>query len=314
MKFLTHRVLLMIPTLIGVSIIVFLMLQIVPGDPVDSIVPVDASKEVRAQITEQLGLNHPLYIQYVDWLMRSLHGDFGQSIVRQLSVNALLFPALLNTLILALGAGIFAFVISLVIGVYSAYKPKSWLASIGNLIGLTGISIPNFWAALILIGIFSVLFGWLPPIGMKSSVNGGSFADVFYHIIMPAVAAGMTTLGVMTRMVRSAVFDLLHQDFVQTLQAKGLKPFRILLHVLKNATPNLLTVAGLQLGYLIGGSVLVETVFAWPGIGQLIYQSVSQRDYPIIQAGVLIVSVIFILLNLIVDLLHSIIDPRVRGS
>lgn len=312
-QFILKRCLLMIPTLLGVTIIVFLMLQIVPGDPVNTILPADATEEDRLRVEQELGLDQPLVVQYLNWLGRTLEGDFGRSIIKQLEVGTLLFEAMKNTFILAIGAAFFSFILSLMIGVYSAYHPKSWIASFGNMIGLTGVSIPNFWAALLLIGLFSVILGWLPSTGMSSVGESNTF-DLLNHMILPSIAAGMTTLGVMTRMIRSAVIDLLQKDFVITLKAKGASSYIILMHVLKNCTPTILTVAGLQFGYLIGGSVLVETVFSWPGVGQLIYQAISQRDFPIIQAGVLMVSIVFVLLNLMVDLLHAVIDPRVRHA
>jgi peptide/nickel transport system permease protein len=311
LQFLLKRVLLMIPTLFGVTIVVFLMMQIVPGDPVNSILPADASQADRQRVTEELGLDKPLHIQYLTWMGNLLQGDFGRSIVKQYAVNELLSQALWNTFILAVAAGVFSLGLSLIIGVYSAYKPKSAVASLGNMIGLAGISIPNFWAGLILIGIFSVVLKWFPSSGMTSIGKGGP-GDILMHLILPAIATGMTTLGVMTRMVRGTVYDLLNQDFVTTLRAKGARPFTVLIHVLKNALPTLLTVGGLQLGYLIGGSVLVETVFSWPGIGQLIYQAISQRDFPIIQAGVLVIAVVFVVLNVIVDMVHALVDPRLR--
>jgi len=311
--FILKRCLLMIPTLLGVTVIVFLMLQIVPGDPVNSLLSPDATEEDRQRIEQELGLDKSLVVQYFSWIGNTLQGDFGRSIIKQLAVNDLLFDALGNTFILAFGAAVFAFSLSLIIGVYSAYHPKSWIASLGNIIGLTGVSIPNFWAALILIGIFSVMLGWLPSAGMKG-IGGGGISDTITHLILPAIAVGMTTLGVMTRMIRSSVVDLLQKDFIITLQAKGAGTFIILMHVLKNCTPTILTVAGLQVGYLIGGSVLVETVFSWPGVGQLIYQGISQRDFPIIQAGVLVISILFVLINLIVDILHAVVDPRIRQA
>jgi peptide/nickel transport system permease protein len=313
LHFLLKRLSLMIPTLLGVTVIVFLMLQIVPGDPVNTILPPDASQADRQRITEELGLNKPLYIQYFSWLIHILQGDLGRSIIKRIAVNQLLFEGLWNTFILAMAAGVLAFSLSIAVGVYSAYNPKSWTASLANMIGLTGVAIPNFWVALILIGIFSVLLGWFPSSGMKN-IGGGGIGDLLAHLILPAVAAGMTTLGVMTRMIRSTVYDLLHQDFVTTLKAKGAKSSTILFHVLKNGTPTILTVAGLQFGYLLGGSVLVETVFSWPGVGQLIYQAISQRDFPVIQAGVLIIAVMFVCLNVIVDLVHGMIDPRIRHT
>lgn len=303
----------MIPTLLGVTVIVFLMLQIVPGDPVDSILPPDATQDDRQRIIQELGLDRPLYVQYFSWLSLIVQGDFGRSIIKRIEVNDLLFEGLFNTFILAIAAGILSFGLSILIGVYSAYHPKSWTASLANIIGLTGVSIPNFWAALILVGIFSVMLGWLPPSGM-SSIGGGGLGDLLKHLILPSIAAGMTTLGVMTRMIRSTVYDILNQDFVTTLRAKGARSATVLLHVLKNGTPTILTVAGLQFGYLLGGSVLVETVFSWPGVGQLIYQAISQRDFPVIQAGVLMIALLFVCLNLLVDLVHGLIDPRIRHT
>ncbi|TDF92512.1 ABC transporter permease [Paenibacillus piri] len=313
LHFLLRRGALIVPTLFGVTVIVFLMLQIVPGDPVNSILPPDASQVDRQKIIEQLGLNKPLYIQYFDWLLHVMHGDFGRSIIKRIAVNELLFEGLRNTLILSAAAGVLSFGLSIVIGVYSAYRPKSWIASLANIIGLTGVTIPNFWAALILVGVFSVMLGWLPSSGM-SRIGGGDALDVMYHLILPSIAAGMTTLGIMTRMVRSTVYDILQQDFVTTLRAKGAGSYTVLLHVLKNGAPTILTVAGLQFGYLLGGSVLVETVFSWPGVGSLIYQAISQRDFPVIQAGVLVIAVLFVCLNLIVDMIHGMIDPRVRHT
>jgi peptide/nickel transport system permease protein len=312
LNFLMKRLLLMIPTLFGVTLVVFLIIQIVPGNPVDALVPPESSQEVKDQLIADLGLDQPLYIQYFRWLGDLLTGNLGRSIVKSTSVNTLLIQAFSNSLLLALGAALFAFVFSILLGFLAAYKPKSWLASLGNIIAIVGISVPNFWGGLILMGIFGVSLGWLPPMG-KVSLDGGSF-DLLKHMIMPSVAAGMVTLGVMTRMVRSSVYDLLHEEFVLTLRAKGAKTTTILQHVLKNATPSILTIAGLQFSSLLGGSILVETVFSWPGLGQLIYQGISQRDYPIIQSGILLISIFFVVLNIVVDLLHALLDPRVQNA
>jgi len=312
LNFLLKRLLLMIPTLIGVTIIVFLIIQLVPGNPVDALVPPESSQEVKDQLIESLGLDQPLYVQYLKWMGDLLQGDLGRSIIKTSSVNTLLFDAFKNSLVLALFSAAFAFIGSLILGVIAAYKPKSIFASIGNMIAIFGISIPNFWGGLILMGIFSVTLNWLPSIGMYSVGGDGGFLDLIKHMILPGIACGMVTLGVMTRMIRSNVYDLLNEEFVLTLKAKGAKSSTILLHVLKNATPGILAIAGLQFSQLLGGSILVETVFSWPGLGQLIYQAISQRDYPIIQSGILLVAVFFVLLNILVDLLHAAIDPRVQ--
>ncbi|MBW4085208.1 ABC transporter permease [Paenibacillus sp. S150] len=312
LNFLMKRLLLMIPTLFGVTLVVFLVIQIVPGNPVDALVPPESSQEVKDQLIADLGLDQPLYIQYFRWLGDLLTGNLGRSIVKSTSVNSLLIQAFSNSLLLALGAAAFAFVFSILLGFLAAYKPESWFAALGNIVAIIGISVPNFWGGLILMGIFGVALGWLPPMG-KVSLDGASF-DLLKHMIMPSIAAGMVTLGVMTRMVRSSVYDLLHEEFVLTLRAKGVKTTTILRHVLKNATPSILTIAGLQFSSLLGGSILVETVFSWPGLGQLIYQGISQRDYPIIQSGILLISIFFVVLNIVVDLLHALLDPRVQNA
>lgn len=304
----------MVPTLFGVTFVVFLLIHIVPGDPVDALIPAEASQAVKEELIRELGLDKPLLAQYASWLGKMLQGDMGRSIVKAYSINEMMFEALKNSMLLAFASAFFSFCLSLLLGVYAAYRPNSWVASFGNILAICGISVPNFWGGLILMGVFGVALGWLPPMGMTSINGGGGFGDILAHIIMPAVAAGMVTLGTMTRMVRSNVYDLLNQDFVLTLRAKGARPSTILRHVLKNATPPLLTVAGLQFGNLLGGSVLVETVFSWPGLGHLIYQGITQRDYPVIQSGILVISVFFVVLNIVVDLLHAMIDPKVQRA
>lgn len=312
-SFLRNRILLMIPTLLGVSIVVFLMLKFVPGDPVDSIASIDASEAEKDVVRQQLGLDKPLYIQYFYWLAHIVRGDLGHSLIKRLPVSDMIFSALGHTMILVITAAAISLCLGILIGVYSAYYPKSWLASLFNIIGLAGIGIPNFWAGLILIGVFSVILRWLPSSGMYSA-GGEGLSDLIRHLILPTIAASLAVLGVMTRMVRSTVVNLLQQDFVFALQAKGCKPFTILRHIMKNGTPTILTVAGLQFGLLMGSSVLVEIVFSWPGAGQMIYQAIGQRDYPVVQAGVLVIAVLFVLLNLAVDAIHATMDPRIRHS
>jgi peptide/nickel transport system permease protein len=310
-SFIWKRLLLMIPTLLGVTIVVFLMLKIVPGDPVNALVPTDATEAEREAVRARLGLDQPIFVQYANWLARVVRGDLGDSLVRRLPVADLLLPALQNTLLLAITAAIVSFAVALAVGVYSAYYPKSSLAATFNALSLAGIGLPNFWVALILIGVFSVALGWLPSAGMKSA-GGGSFADIIRHLILPVAATVLSTVGVMTRMVRSTVSGILQQDHIFVLRAKGISPTKVLLHVLRNGMPTILNVAGLQFGYLLGGSVLVETVFSWPGVGQVIYQTIGQRDFPVVQAGVLIIAIAFVGINLIVDAAHAALDPRVR--
>jgi len=312
-SFVLKRLALMIPTLLGVSVIVFLMLKIVPGDPVNAIVPPDASESERAAVRAQLGLDKPLVVQYGIWLGRVVQGDLGDSITRRLPVTEMLLPALKNTVILTAAAAVTAFLAALVVGVFSAYYPNSRLAALFNGLSLASIGLPNFWTALILIGIFSVTLGWLPSSGMNTVGSSGA-GDLIKHLVLPTAATALSSVGVMTRMVRSTVSGILKQDFIFALQAKGVRRGTILRHVLRNGMPTILNVTGLQFGALLASSVLVETVFSWPGIGQVIYQAIGQRDFPVVQAGVLVVAIAFVLLNLIVDAVHAAMDPRVRQA
>ncbi|MDG0811080.1 ABC transporter permease [Cohnella rhizosphaerae] len=231
-SFVWKRILLMIPTLLGVSIVVFLMLKIVPGDPVNAIVPPDASESERALVRAQLGLDKPMAVQYVYWLGNVVQGDLGDSVARRLPVTDMLLPAFKNTLLLTAAAALASFIVALIVGVYSAYRPKSKLASLFNGLSLASIGLPNFWAALILIGVFSVTLGWLPSSGM-SKVGGGGFGDTIDHLILPAAATALASVGVLTRMVRSTVSGVLQQDYIFALKAKGVRPFTILRHVLR---------------------------------------------------------------------------------
>ena len=250
-------------------------------------------------------------MQYFMWLGNAVRGNFGNSVSDNRLVLSVVSEALHNTLILALGASVFAFLLSILIGVYSSYRPNSIFSWIGTVFGIGGISIPNYCLSLILIGIFSVTLRLLPSTGMYTS-GDYTFSSLIQHLILPAIAAGAMTLGIMTRMVRSSVSEMRSRSFVATLRAKGLSEPAIMRHVLRNSFPTLLTVAGLQFGYLMGGSTMVETIFSWPGIGLIIYQSIFTSDFPVTQAAILIVAAIFVSINLLIDLLRIVADPRLR--
>ena len=236
------------------------------------------------------------------------------SLARNRPVATLLGEAVLNTLVLAAAAGVLALTLGLVFGTLGAARHGTWVDGLVRAVSVTGVSIPPYWVALLLITVFAVQLRWLPASGMRSVTGDGGVGDVLAHLILPAIAAAMVTIGLMARMVRSSVLDVLHQDFILTLRAKGMGATAILAHTLKNAAPPIMTVGGLQIGHLLGGSVLVETVCGWPGVGQLIYQSISQRDVPVTQGGVLMVALVFVLLNLAVDVLHGVVDPRIRHA
>jgi peptide/nickel transport system permease protein len=314
LPFLARRLLLAVPTLLGVSVVIFGLLYIVPGDPLDSILAPDASREQRERVAHALGFDQPVPLQYLAWLGRVAHGDLGTSLARNRPVAPMLLEAAGNTLVLALAAGAIALALGLVLGTLAAARHGTWVDRLVRAISVTGVSIPPYWVALLLIIVFAVQLHWLPASGMRSVTGDGGLGDVLSHLVLPAIAASMVALGLMARMVRASVLDILHQDFVLTLRAKGMGSGTVLKHTLKNAAPPIMTVAGIQIGHLLGGSVLVETVCGWPGVGQLIYQAISQRDVPVTQGGVLMVSLLFVLLNLTVDVLHGVVDPRIRRA
>ncbi|MDT3441443.1 MULTISPECIES: ABC transporter permease [unclassified Pseudofrankia] len=310
--FLARRGLLMIPILLGVSIVIFITIKIIPGDPVASLLGPTGTPEARAALEDRLGLNDPLPVQYFTWLAHTITGDFGTSIARQTTVSPMVFDALWNTLILTAAAAALALVLGVVIGALTALRRDGLLARIGNAFALVSISVPQYSVGLLLIIYLADDAGLFPVSGMYSPNGGGGFGDLMNHLILPAVTAALVPAGIIARMFRSSVLDVMGMDFIEALRARGLSERRILWHAFHNTTPSLLTVAGLQIGYLLGGVVFVEAVFSWPGIGQLVYLSISQRDLPVIQAGVLVSAFAFVLLNLIVDALHGLIDPRVR--
>ena len=314
LPFLARRLLLVVPTLLGVSVVMFALLYLVPGDPLDSVLPPDASQEQRQRVAQALGFDQPVPVQYVRWLGRVMQGDLGVSLARNRPVSRLLGEAVLNTLVLAAAAGVFALVLGLVLGTLGAVRHGTWVDRLARVVSVMGVSIPPYWAVLLLITVFAVQLRWLPASGMRSVTGDGGLGDLLAHLLLPALAASMVTLGLMARMVRTSVLDVLNQDYILTLRAKGMGAATILAHTLKNAAPPIMTVGGLQVGHLLGGSVLVETVCGWPGVGQLIYQAISQRDVPVTQGGVLMVALVFVLLNLVVDVFHGIVDPRIRHA
>jgi peptide/nickel transport system permease protein len=312
--FLARRLALVVPTLLGVSVVIFGLLYLVPGDPLDAMLPPDASQETRQRVAHALGFDQPVPVQYVSWLGRVVRGDLGTSLARNRPVATMLGEAVANTLILAAAAGVFALGLGLALGTLAAWRHGTWVDRLVRAVSVSGVSIPPYWVALLLIIVFAVQLHWLPASGMRSVTGDGGPGDVLAHLVLPAFAASLVTLGLMARMVRTSVLDILHQDYILTLRAKGMGASTIVAHTLKNAAPPIMTVGGLQIGHLLGGSVLVETVCGWPGVGQLIYQAISQRDVPVTQGGVLMVALVFVLLNLAVDLLHGVVDPRIRHA
>lgn len=310
--FIARRLLLAIPTLIGVSLVIFLTIKIIPGDPVAVLLGPSGTPEARAALEERLGLNDPLPVQYWAWFTHTVTGDFGTSLAKRTAVAPIVMDALANTLTLTLAAAILALLLGLLIGTITALREDGIVARLGNAFALFSISVPQYSVGLLLIIYLSVGAGLFPVSGMWSAHGGGGFGDLLSHLVLPAFTAALVPAGIIARMFRSSVRDVMSMDFIEALRARGLSRRQIMVHALHNTTPSLLTVAGLQIGYLLGGVIFVEAVFAWPGIGQLVYQSISQRDLPVIQAGVLVSALAFVVLNLLVDALQAVIDPRVR--
>ncbi len=312
LTFIAKRLGLAVFTLFGVTVVIFSMVNIIPGDPVAGLIGDTATPQEIVQFRHAFGFDQPLPVQYWRWASHVLRGDFGRSFIQRQEVIKLVIPAAKNTLVLSSFAGLIALVGGAVVGTFAAFQRGSWLDRAAAGLGMAGVSIAPYWLGLVLILIFSVTLGWLPASGMYDQRVGETLPQVLQHVILPALAAACAAFGITTRNVRSAVTGVLNQDYVSVLRAKGLSSARILLHVLKNAASSLLTVVGLQIGYLIAGSVLVETVFSWPGMGRLTYSAIGQRDMPVIQACVLLVAFGFVLSNLAVDVANRLIDPRLH--
>jgi peptide/nickel transport system permease protein len=313
-RFLIRRTLMTVPILFGVSIVIFLTIKIIPGDPISSLLGPTGTPEARAELTQRLGLNEPLPIQYLSWLFHLVQGDLGTSLARQSPVLPLVTDAFVNTLILTVFSAILALVLGITFGAVAALRRGRIAAAINNGIALFCISTPQYTIGLILIIYLASGTGWFPVSGMRESLGGGGWGDLLWHLVLPGVTAALVPAGIITRMFRSTVMDVMSQDFIDSYRARGLSEWRILRHAFHNTLPTLMTVAGLQLGYLLGGVIFVETVFAWPGLGQLVFNSISKRDLPVIQAGVMLSAFAFVVINVAVDVLHGLVDPRARTA
>jgi peptide/nickel transport system permease protein len=308
------RLLFITPVAIGVSIFCFLLVHIAPGDPLDAVLPVDATPELIDQMRALYGFDKPLPVQYAVWLWKALHGDLGHSIATGRAVASEVARAVGNTLILSALATLIGFTFGTLFGFVAGYlrnSPLDWLAST---VSMLGVSVPHYWLGMVLVIIFSVELNWLPPTG--AGPNGSSAwrpdAEHLRYIILPAITMSVIPMGVIARTVRALIGDILDQEFVQGLRAKGLGELGIFRHVVTNAAPTALAVMGLQLGYLLGGSILIETVFSWPGTGFLLNAAIFQRDLPLLQGTILVLAMFFVVLNLVVDVVQTALDPRIK--
>jgi peptide/nickel transport system permease protein len=305
----------LIPVLIGISLVVFALMQMIPGDVAQAMLGLTARPEDVANLREALGLNQPIYIQYLRWLNQILHGDLGISLQQRTEVLPFVLERFQNTLLLTAASTVISLLIGIPAGVISATKQYSLFDRVSMLLALFGNSMPAFWLGLMAILVFSLQLGWFPTGGMWPVVGDRNLGILLKHLFLPAVTLGAASAAITARITRSSMLEVIRQDYVRTARAKGLTEGTVLSgHALKNALLPILTVVSFQLGFLLGGAVLTETVFSWPGVGLALYNAISFRDYPLVQGGVLVVAVAFVLVNLATDLLYAFVDPRIKYS
>ncbi|MCX7340128.1 MAG: ABC transporter permease [Hyphomicrobiales bacterium] len=316
LTYVAKRLLHTLPVAFGVSIVCFMLVHIAPGDPLTSVLPPDASAQLQAEMRKIYGFDRPLPVQYGLWLLKTLQGDLGVSIATGRPVASELWRALGNTLMLAVLATVIGFVLGCLFGFVAGYFRGSWLDRLASFVSIIGVSVPHYWLGMVLVIIFSVQLNWLPATGAGPGGSADWAWDWVHvrHLILPAVTMSVIPMGIVARTVRALVADILSQEFIVGQRAKGLLDAGVFRHVVKNAAPTALAVMGLQLGYLLGGSILIETVFSWPGTGFLLGQAIFQRDLPLLQGTILVLAMFFVGLNLIVDVVQTMLDPRVQRS
>jgi len=333
LRFVVRRLLLLVPILLGVSLLVFIWIRALPGTPAQSLLGERATPQLVKQVNHQYGLDRPIYEQYWKYVNQTAHFKLGTSISTSRTVGFEIrnrFPA---TVELAVAAMLFAVVIGIPLGFMAAKRYGTWFDHASLVTSLIGISIPIFFLGLILKYVFSVRLGWLPSIGREDVLADNEHPTNFYildaiierdpealwdairHLILPAVALGSIPLAIVTRITRASVLDVQNEDYVRTARAKGLSPMIVdRRHVLRNALLPISTIIGLQTGLLLSGAVLTETIFAWPGVGSWLAEAIFNRDYPVLQGGILFLALVFVLVNLVVDISYAIINPRIRLS
>jgi peptide/nickel transport system permease protein len=313
--FVIRRLAASVLVLFGVSIVVFGTLKLIPGDAAYVLAGPNASAQEIEAVRQSLGLDQPVPVQYVTWLGRALHGDLGRSLELHEPVLQLVLNRYVNTLILASSAIVLATIFGVLAGTIAALHPHTLLDRALMLVALTANSTPSFWLGLALILVFSLGLKLLPSSGMTSARGDGGPLDVAQHLILPSITLGAISAALIARMTRASLLEVLTQEYVLVARAKGLRDgLLVRRHALKNALLPVLTVVGLQMGALLGGAVITETIFSWPGIGFQLYRGIAQRDVPLVQGATLVVAASFVAINLVVDLLYSYLDPRIRYS
>jgi peptide/nickel transport system permease protein len=316
LNYLARRIAYTLPILLGVALLCFALVHLAPGDPLVSILPPDASIDLQKQLSALYGFDRSYPEQFVRWVWRAVQGDLGTSIATSRPVSSEVSRAVGNTFMLASFGTLIGFFFGCLFGFVAGYFRDSWVDKSASMLAVLGVSVPHYWLGMVLVIIFSSQLGWLPATG----AGPGGSTDWHWnwqhmqHLVLPALTMSVIPMGIIARTVRSLVADMLAQEFVVGLRARGLTDVGVFLHVVKNCAPTALAVMGLQLGYLIGGSILIETVFNWPGTGLLLNNAIFQRDLPLLQGTILLLSLFFVLLNLVVDVMQTVLDPRIQRT
>lgn len=309
-KYIAKRILMMIPVLIGVTFLVFFIMALRPGDEAVMILGEGATDKAVAQLREELSLDDPLPVRYAKYMGGLVKGDMGTSYKNQLDVKDQILSRFPNTLILAIAGMLIALLIGIPIGILSARKQYTFLDRASMIGALIGVSMPNFWFGLVVVMLFSLKLGLLPSSGM-----GEGFIPMLKSLVLPALTLGTGAAATVTRMTRSSMLEVIRQDYISTARSKGIKESKVTRdHMFKNALIPIITVIGLQFGYLLGGAVLTETVFSWPGIGRLMVDAIKTKDTPLVLGSIIFIAVVFSLVNLAVDILYAFVDPRIRSQ
>ena len=317
MAIILRRIAYTIPIAFGVSVVCFSLVYLAPGDPLQTVLPADATQDVIDIVKHEYGFDRPLPVQFGLWLWHVLHGDFGMSIGTRRPVITEVLGSLHNTVILVAFAVPIAFSLGYALGAVAGCLPGGWIDRIVTGVAVMGVSVPNYWLGIVLVIVFAVELMVLPATGMGP---GGSATfsvlnpNDLRYLVLPVFTLAMVPIGIIARTTRAAVAEVRGLDFVITLRAKGLSEAAVVRHVLKNSLPQVMAVMGLQFGYLMGGSILIETIFTWPGSGFLLAKAIFNRDIPVLQGAILLLSLVFVATNLVVDLLQSTIDPRIRRN
>ena len=311
-RYIARRLVMMVPVLLGISIIVFFIMELIPGDAAQAILGSYATPENLARVRRELGLDQPLIARYFIWLGNILRGDLGRSYILQRPVLDEVLDRLGPTMLLAGTSLMLAALFGMFAGVVAAIKQFRWQDGLLTTVVLIGISTPSFWLGLMLTLVFAVELGWFPVSGMSRVVGGGGIGDILHHLVLPSVSLAIVATGVIARLTRSTMLEVLRRDFIRSARAKGLNERSVILkHAYKNALVSIIPVLGIQTGFVIGGAVYIETVFQWPGIGRMLVGAIQQRDILLVQGGVVVIAALYVIINLIVDVLQSVVDPRI---